>query len=83
MRFETLRTLLAYSAVHNLKLRQFDVKNAYLHGHLNEIIYMAQPPGYNDGSGRSCRLIRSLYGLKQAGNVWNKELNRVLELLEP
>jgi transposase InsO family protein len=78
MRFETLRTLLAYSAVHNLKLRQFDVKSAYLHGRLNETIYMAQPPGYNDGSGRSCLLIRSLYGLKQAGNVWNQELNRVL-----
>ena len=79
MRFETLRTLLAYSAVHNLKLRQFDVKSAYLHGQLNETIYMSQPPGYNDGSGRSCLLIRSLYGLKQAGNVWNQELNRVLE----
>jgi hypothetical protein len=51
MRFETLRTLLAFSAVHNLKLRQFDVKSAYLHGRLHEIIYMAQPPGYNDGSG--------------------------------
>ena len=30
MRFETLRTLLAYAAVNNLKLRQFDVKSAYL-----------------------------------------------------
>jgi transposase InsO family protein len=78
MRFETLRTLLAFSAIHNLKLRQLDVKGAYLHGRLNEIIYMAQPPGYHDGSGRSCLLIRSLYGLKQAGNVWNQELNRVL-----
>jgi hypothetical protein len=45
MQFETLRTLLAFSAVHNLKLRQFDVKSTYLHGRLNEIIYMAQPPG--------------------------------------
>ena len=78
MRFETLRTLLAYAAVNNLKLRQFDVKSAYLHGRLNEIIYMNQPPGYNDNSGRSCLLVRSLYGLKQAGNVWNQELNRVL-----
>jgi len=78
MRFETLHTLLVFSAVHNLKLQQFDVKSAYLHGHLNDIIYMAQPPGYDDGSGWSCLLIRSLYGLKQAGNVWNWELNRVL-----
>jgi IS30 family transposase len=75
MRFETLCTLLAYAAVNNLKLRQFDVKSAYLHGYLNETIYMNQPPGYNDNSGRVCLLIRSLYGLKQAGNVWNQELN--------
>jgi len=78
MRFETLHSLLVFSAVHNLKLRQFDVKGAYLHGQLNETIYMCQPPGYDDGSGQSCLLIQSLYGLKQAGNVWNQELNRVL-----
>ncbi len=74
----TLRSLLAFSAVHNLKLQQFNVKSAYLHGRLNEIIYMAQPPRYDDRSGRFCLLIHSLYGLKQAGNVWNQELNRVL-----
>ncbi len=82
MRFETLRTLLAYSAVNNLKLRQFDVKGAYLHGRLTETVYMTQPPGYGDGSGRSCLLLRSIYGLKQAGNVWNQELNRVLDKID-
>ena len=49
-----------------------------LHGQLNETIYMAQPPSYNDRSGRSCLLIHSLYSLKQAGNIWNQELNQVL-----
>src|ERR1700688_2193269 len=46
-----------------------------------ETIYMTQPPGYTDGSKRSCLLLRSLYGLKQAGNVWNQELNRVLDTI--
>ena len=78
MRFEILHTLLAYAAVNNLKLRQFDVKSAYLHGRLSEVIYMNQPPGYNDNSERSCLLVQSLYSLKQAGNVWNQELNHVL-----
>src|ERR1700691_1537964 len=78
MRFETLRTLLAFATVNNLKLRQFDVKGAYLHGRLDKIIYMKQAPSYNNNSGRVCLLIRSLYGLKQAGNIWNRELNRVL-----
>ena len=78
MHFETLRTLLAHAAVNKLKLRQFNVKGAYLHGHLKETIYMAQPPRFKDGSGRVCLLKQSLYGLKQARNVWNQELNRVL-----
>ena len=56
MRFETLRTLLAYAAVNKLKLRQFDVKGAYLNSYLNETIYMNQPPNFEDGSGKVCLL---------------------------
>ena len=78
MRFETLRTALALSAVNGWKLRQLDVKGAYLNGYLDEEIYMRQPPGFEDGTGRVCRLRRSLYGLKQAGNIWNRELDTAL-----
>ena len=78
MRFETLRTLLTYTAVKKLKLRQFDIKGAYLNKYLNETIYMNQPPNFKDGSEKVCLLERSLYGLKQARNVWNQELNQVL-----
>ncbi|KAG2017226.1 hypothetical protein CC2G_015300 [Coprinopsis cinerea AmutBmut pab1-1] len=46
---------------------------------LKESIFMRQPPGFDDGTGRVCVLKRSLYGLKQAGNVWNHELNSKLE----
>jgi len=51
----------------------------YLNGYIEEEIYMRQPLGYNDGSGHVCRLKQSLYGLKQAGNIWNKELNQNLQ----
>ena len=78
MRFETLRTMLAHTAINNWKLRQFDIKGAYLHGELKEEIYMAQAPGYNEGTGQVYSLKRALYGLKQAGNVWNTKLNNVL-----
>ena len=69
MRFETLRTMLAHLAINNWKLRQFDIKGAYLHGELKEEIYMGQAPGYDDGTGQVYSLKRALYGLKQAGNV--------------
>jgi hypothetical protein len=55
-----------------------DIKGAYLNGELEEEIYMRQPPGYDDGSGRVCRLHKTLYGLKQSGREWNREFDRKL-----
>ena len=51
-----------------------DVKLAYLHGVLDEEIYMEQPEGFivKGEESKVCRLVRSLYGLKQAGQVWNR-----------
>jgi hypothetical protein len=81
MRFESLRTQLALAAENNWELRQFDVKSAYLNGKLEEEIYMKQPPGFNDSSGRVCRLQQSIYGLKQARNMWNKRFNNEMSEL--
>jgi len=79
MRFKTLRTMLAYTTVFGWKMYQFDIKGAYLHARLDEEIYMKQPQGFEDGTGRVCCLKRLLYGLKQAGNLWNKELDGALK----
>ena len=50
-----------------------DVKLAYLHRVLKEEIYMEQPEGFvaKGEENKVCKLVQSLYGLKQAGRVWN------------
>ena len=51
-----------------------DVKLAYLHGVLKDKIHMEQPEGFvaKGDEDKVCRLMCSLYGLKQAGQVWNR-----------
>ncbi|CAI7924301.1 unnamed protein product, partial [Closterium sp. NIES-54] len=44
-----------------------------------EEIFMAQPEGFDDGSGRVCKLKKALYGLKQAPRQWYLKQREVLE----
>lgn len=67
---DTLRAMLALSTIKNLAVQQMDIKGAYLHGDLEEEIYMEQPLDFDDGTGKVCKLIHSLYGLKQSGRAW-------------
>lgn len=63
--------LLSIAANFDWPLHKFDVKNAFLHGDLDEEIYMELPPGYEESSkGLVCKLERSLYGLKQSPRAW-------------
>ena len=79
VRFETIRALLAMVPSKHLKVRQLDVKGTYLNGKLTQPIYMEQPVGFDDGSGLVCLLIKSIYGLKQAGQVWNIKFNDTMQ----
>lgn len=72
---ETIRPILSLVPRYKLKTQQMDVKGAYLNGIPKEKVYMKQPEGYDDGTGRVCLLIKTLYGLKQSGREWNKELD--------
>jgi len=79
----TLRVLLAIVAQQDLDLHQLDVKTAFLNGELEEEIYMQQPQGYEQGGPNIvCRLLRALYGLRQAPRAWHRCLKKVLEDLE-
>ena len=56
MRLESYRALLALAASQDWEIHQIDVVGAYLNGELEETIFMKQPPGYEDGTPRACRL---------------------------
>jgi Reverse transcriptase (RNA-dependent DNA polymerase) len=82
-KFNSIRTLLAIAAQHNLEVHQLDVKTAFLHGDLEEEIYMQQPEGFiqADQKHQVCKLKKSLYGLKQAGRTWYQKLDTYLRQL--
>ncbi|CAI7932708.1 unnamed protein product [Closterium sp. NIES-54] len=75
----TLRTLLAGATIKGWVVKQMDVTIAFLNGILEEEIFMAQPKGFYDGSGRVWKLKKVLYGLKQAPRQWYLKLREVLE----
>ncbi|KAI3746178.1 hypothetical protein L6452_08601 [Arctium lappa] len=68
----TIRTILSLAISRHWPIHQLDVKNAFLHGHLQETVYMHQTPGfrYPQHPDHVCHLQRSLYGLKQAPRAW-------------
>ncbi|CAI7876249.1 unnamed protein product [Closterium sp. NIES-53] len=74
----TLRGSLGMAASSGFHIHHMDVTNAYLHGVLKEELYMKQPPGIDDGSGRVCRLRKSIYGLKQAPRQWYLKFDEAL-----
>ncbi|CAI6000113.1 unnamed protein product [Closterium sp. NIES-65] len=76
--YVTLRIFLSIVAVLNLNLMQLDMKNAFLQSKLDRVLYMSQPDYFNDGTGRVCKLLKSLYGLKQSPLLWYLALNDVL-----
>jgi hypothetical protein len=75
----SVRLLLALSVLKGWEVHLVDFKNAFLNAPLTEEIYLRQPTGTDDGTGRVYRLRKALYGLKQAPLLWNEELGKLLE----
>jgi hypothetical protein len=79
-RISTIRLLIAVASIHNLVIHQMDVKTAFLHGNLDEEIYMRQPEGYvmPGQEHKVCKLVKSLYGLKQAPKQWHQKFDETV-----
>ena len=73
-RYKSIRYLLTHAALQDWEIEAMDVKLAYLHRVLEEEIYMEQLEGFvaQGEQAKVCRLMHSLYRLKQAGRVWNR-----------
>jgi transposase InsO family protein len=89
----TFRLLCAKAACSNLQLYHVDIKGAFLHAELEEEIYMELPPGtgFENGCENAVvKLLKTLYGLKQAGCGWHRihtaallELGFVMSMIDP
>jgi hypothetical protein len=76
----TIRLVLSLAVSYGWTLRQLDVQNTFLHGNLEEEVFMRQPPGYESKTHPHfvCKLDKALYGLKQASRAWYSRLSTKL-----
>ncbi|KAG8490246.1 hypothetical protein CXB51_015516 [Gossypium anomalum] len=77
VKHSSIQPLLGLVAMHDLELEQLDVKTVFLHGELEEDIYMQQPEGFTvlENEDYVCLLKKSLYGLKQSPRQWYKRFD--------
>lgn len=82
-RMETVRLLLAHAAYKGWQVHHLDVKSAFLHGDLKEVVYVSQPEGFvkKGHEEKVYRLTKALYGLRQAPRAWNLKLDGTLKIL--
>ena len=84
-RLESFRVLLHIAAVLDWDIQHVDIKTAFLHGVLpeNETVFMEQPPGFESPGKEDwvMRLLKSLYGMKQASRIWNQTFHKTITAL--
>jgi len=77
-RITTIRVLIVWAAIKKFIIHQMDVKTTFLNGDLTEKIYMKRSEGLDAPVNKLCKLIKSLYGLKQALKLWHEKFDRIV-----
>ncbi|KAK4389731.1 Retrovirus-related Pol polyprotein from transposon RE2 [Sesamum angolense] len=80
-RLNFIRVLFSLAVNLNWLMYQMSIKNAFLYGDLNEIVYMEQPPGYvaqGETQHMVCKLKNIIYGLKQSSRAWFDKFSRII-----
>ena len=73
------QALFAITAFYDLDIEQMDVKTAFLHGIIDQLVYVEVPKGYEDQwKNQVCLLKKALYGLKQSPRLWYERLAEFL-----
>jgi hypothetical protein len=82
-KFVTIRLIISLATGFGWPLEQADIDTAFLWSELHEDIFMQQPEGHVDPQYPEyvCKLLKSLYGLKQAAHLWNRLLSKTLKAL--
>ena len=78
VKHSSIRMILALVADRNMELEQLDVKVTFLHGELEETVYMQQPEGFVKDKNKVCLLRKSLYGLKQSPRQWYERFDEYM-----
>jgi transposase InsO family protein len=78
IRYSSVRLLLSIANIHDLDLYGCDVSNAFARSDVDQNLYVRQPTGYEQsgptGGSLVCKLIKGLYGTKQAARLWHRKL---------
>lgn len=82
VRMDSVRLLFSLCTQLDLKFRQFDIATAFLNGEIEEKLYLTPPEGLEVPENHTCRLLKSLYGLRQAPRCWNKKFAEMLNIFD-
>ena len=83
VKYKSLRIILALTTMNDWEIEQMDVQTAFLNATIKEDVYMKQPEGYEkENKNLVCKLLKTLYGTKQAPHEWNNEFTAFTKTLE-